>query len=114
MLLFFAGSSTVVTLSFVTSGSCFQNSVTLSARLWPRKKEREASPGSRRLMMLPCWKTWSEHYAAAVERLRAIDRLVTRLEAGNGSDADPVPTEFRALWDAFRVALQNEGADHVG
>ena len=48
------------------------------------------------------------------ERLHAIDRLVTRLEAGNETGADPIPAEFRTLWDAFRVALQNQGADHVG
>ena len=48
------------------------------------------------------------------ERLHAIDRLVTRLEAGKDTGADPVPAEFRTLWDAFRVVLQNQGADHAG
>ncbi|MYK30710.1 MAG: hypothetical protein F4051_03025 [Boseongicola sp. SB0670_bin_30] len=44
------------------------------------------------------------------ERLHAIDRLITRLEAGNETGADPVPAEFRTLWDAFRVALHEQGA----
>ena len=48
------------------------------------------------------------------ERLHAIDRLVTRLEAGNETGSDPIPAEFRTLWDTFRVALQDQGADHVG
>ena len=48
------------------------------------------------------------------ERLQAIDRLVTRLEAGNESGADPVPAEFRTLWEAFRVVLQEQGTDHAG
>ena len=48
------------------------------------------------------------------ERLHAIDRLVTRLEAGNEAGADPVPAEFRTLWDAFRVALHEQGADRAG
>ncbi|MCY4237450.1 MAG: phospholipase D family protein [Rhodospirillaceae bacterium] len=48
------------------------------------------------------------------ERLHAIDRLVTRLEAGNESGADPVPAEFRSLWEAFRAVLQEQGADHAG
>ncbi len=37
-------------------------------------------------------------------RLAAVERLITRLEAG-GTDSDPVPTEFRALWEAFRAAM---------
>ena len=48
------------------------------------------------------------------ERLHAIDRLVTRLEAGKESGADPVPAEFRKLWEVFRVALHEQGADHAG
>ena len=48
------------------------------------------------------------------ERLHAIDRLLTRLEAGNETGADPVPAEFRTLWEAFRVALHEQGADHAG
>ena len=48
------------------------------------------------------------------ERLHAIDRLVTRLEAGNETGADRVPAEFRTLWDAFRVALHEQGADRAG
>lgn len=48
------------------------------------------------------------------ERLRAIERLVTRLEAGSDTSADPIPADFRTLWDAFRIALQDQGIDHAG
>ncbi|MCY4451341.1 MAG: hypothetical protein OXC01_05285 [Immundisolibacterales bacterium] len=48
------------------------------------------------------------------EQLHAVDQLVTRLDAGSGSGADPVPAEFRVLWDAFRVALQDEDSGHDG
>ena len=46
------------------------------------------------------------------ERLHAIERLMTRLEAANGDGADPIPADFRTLWDAFRIALQDQGATH--
>lgn len=44
------------------------------------------------------------------ERLHAIERLMTRLEAG-GEDpvGNPIPPEFRTLWEAFRIALQDQG-----
>ncbi|MBD3573028.1 hypothetical protein EJ082_08635 [Brevundimonas diminuta] len=48
------------------------------------------------------------------ERLRAIERLMTRLEAGNDTGADPIPDDFRTLWDAFRIALQDQDAGHGG
>lgn len=48
------------------------------------------------------------------ERLHAIERLMTRLEAGNDTDADPIPSDFRTLWDAFRIALQDQGLSHGG
>lgn len=48
------------------------------------------------------------------ERLHAIERLMTRLEAGNDTGADPIPADFRALWEAFRIALQHQGPDHAG
>ena len=47
------------------------------------------------------------------ERLHAIERLMTRLEAGNETGADPIPADFRTLWDAFRLALKDQGADHA-
>ena len=40
----------------------------------------------------------------------AVERLITRLEAG-GAETDPVPTEFRALWQAFRAAMPTEVGD---
>jgi hypothetical protein len=46
--------------------------------------------------------------------LRAIERLITRLESGNDIGPDPIPADFRTLWDAFRVALQDQVGDHVG
>lgn len=48
------------------------------------------------------------------ERLHAIERLMTRLEAGNDTGADPIPSDFRTLWDAFRIALQDQGLSHDG
>ena len=48
------------------------------------------------------------------ERLHAIERLMTRLEAGNDTDADLIPADFRTLWDAFRIALEDQGADQAG
>ena len=40
------------------------------------------------------------------DQLRAIERLITRLEATGEGEADPVPAEFRALWETFRIALE--------
>lgn len=48
------------------------------------------------------------------ERLHAIERLMTRLEAGNDTGTDPIPSDFRTLWDAFRIALQDQGLIHGG
>ena len=45
------------------------------------------------------------------EQLHAIERLMTRLEAGNDTSTDPIPADFRTLWDAFRIALQDQGVD---
>lgn len=48
------------------------------------------------------------------DQLRAIERLIARLEANDGSDTDPIPAEFRALWNTFRIALATEDAPHGG
>lgn len=48
------------------------------------------------------------------ERLYAIERLMTRLESGNNTRLDPIPDDFRTLWEAFRIALQDQGDDHAG
>jgi hypothetical protein len=40
-------------------------------------------------------------------RLSAVERLISRLSA-EGVETDPVPAEFRALWDAFRTAMTPE------
>lgn len=42
-------------------------------------------------------------------RLIAVERLITRLTVEEG-ETDPVPAEFRALWEAFRVAMTPEAA----
>lgn len=49
------------------------------------------------------------------DQLRAIERLIARLEAGDGdgTDTDPIPTEFRALWNTFRIALATQDAAHA-
>lgn len=48
------------------------------------------------------------------ERLHAIERLMMRLDSGGDTGVDPIPDDFRTLWEAFRIALQDHGADHVG
>jgi hypothetical protein len=40
-------------------------------------------------------------------RLTAVERLISRL-AAEDSATDPVPAEFRALWEAFRSAMPEE------
>jgi hypothetical protein len=47
------------------------------------------------------------------DRLRAIERLITRLGTARVGDADPIPAEFRTLWDTFRIALQTQASAHV-
>jgi hypothetical protein len=47
------------------------------------------------------------------DQLRAIERLITRLEIVEPGDADPIPAEFRTLWETFRVALKAQGDAHV-
>lgn len=47
------------------------------------------------------------------DELRAVERLIERLETGDGDDADPVPAEFRALWNTFRIALAAQDAAHA-
>ena len=44
------------------------------------------------------------------DQLHAIERLIARMEAAGSGEADPIPAEFRALWDTFRIALATEGA----
>ncbi len=47
------------------------------------------------------------------DQLRAIERLITRLENVEAGEADPIPAEFRALWETFRVALEARERTHV-
>jgi hypothetical protein len=47
------------------------------------------------------------------ERLHTIERLITRLESSNHAGPDPIPDDFRILWDAFRIALRDLSATHV-
>ena len=47
------------------------------------------------------------------DQLRAIERLIARLETGDGDDTDPIPAEFRALWNTFRIALATQDAAHA-
>ena len=49
---------------------------------------------------------------AGDRRLVAVERLISRL-AADDVDTDPVPAEFRALWEAFRSAMTPPAA-HVG
>lgn len=47
------------------------------------------------------------------DQLRAIERLIARLETGDGDDTDPIPAEFRTLWNTFRIALATQDAGHA-
>jgi hypothetical protein len=47
------------------------------------------------------------------DQLRAIERLMAQLEVGNDTGIDPIPTDFRTLWNAFRIALQDQDANHA-
>jgi hypothetical protein len=46
-------------------------------------------------------------------RLHAIERLMSRLGAQGDGGSDPVPDEFRSLWESFRAALAEEEARHA-
>ena len=47
------------------------------------------------------------------DQLRAIERLITRLETIEPGEVDPIPAEFRTLWDTFRIALEAKGSAHA-
>lgn len=46
-------------------------------------------------------------------QLRAIERLIARLETGDGGDTDPIPAEFHSLWNTFRIALAAQDTAHA-
>jgi hypothetical protein len=48
------------------------------------------------------------------DQLPAIERLITRLEATGEGETDPVPVEFRTLWETFRIALAAREAARGG
>lgn len=48
------------------------------------------------------------------DQLRAIERLITRLEATQTGETDPVPAEFRTLWETFRISLEAREAARGG
>ena len=39
--------------------------------------------------------------------------VVQRIETGDGDDNDPIPAEFRAIWNTFRIALATQDAAHA-
>lgn len=43
------------------------------------------------------------------DQLRAIERLIARLDSAEAGATDPVPAEFRSLWNTFRIALEARG-----
>ncbi|WFU16454.1 phospholipase D family protein [Bradyrhizobium sp. CB3481] len=45
--------------------------------------------------------------------LRAIERLIIRLETVEPGEVDPIPAEFRTLWSTFRLALDAQGSAHA-
>jgi hypothetical protein len=52
-------------------------------------------------------------YCRGGNQLRAIERLITRLETVEPGQADPIPAEFRTLWNTFRLALEPQGSAHA-
>ncbi|SEL29004.1 phospholipase D family protein [Halomonas daqiaonensis] len=42
------------------------------------------------------------------EQLQAIERLISRLESTDADGPDPIPPDFRTLWETFRVVLQTQ------
>lgn len=44
------------------------------------------------------------------DRLHAIERLITRLESDDKTRPDPIPDDFRILWESFRIALKDKEA----
>lgn len=47
------------------------------------------------------------------DQLKAIERLVIRLESASDDVPDPVPEEFRTLWEAFRSAMNAREGENV-
>ncbi|MGO9957514.1 MAG: hypothetical protein ACLP50_16350 [Solirubrobacteraceae bacterium] len=47
-------------------------------------------------------------------QLQAIERLMARLEVDDAGGPDPIPAEFRVLWETFRIALKTKERAHVG
>lgn len=52
-------------------------------------------------------------YCRGGDQLRAIERLIVRLETVEAGDADPIPAEFRTLWETFRIALETRESARV-
>jgi hypothetical protein len=48
------------------------------------------------------------------DQLNAIERLITRLECTDSGGPDPIPAEFRALWETFRIVLKTKEHIHAG
>ncbi len=44
------------------------------------------------------------------DQLRAIERLIARLKSGDDDRTDPIPDEFRSLWETFRIARDAQPA----
>lgn len=47
------------------------------------------------------------------DQLRAIERLISRLETIETGETDPIPAEFRALWSTFKIALEAQRDVHA-
>lgn len=61
----------------------------------------------------PLFEEMVREFCRGGNRLRAIERLITRLE-GDASGPDPIPAEFRLLWETFRIALSSQEDLHAG
>ncbi len=47
------------------------------------------------------------------DQLRAIERLIDRLDSLDLDKSDPIPADFRALWHTFQIALKAQGSTHA-
>jgi hypothetical protein len=52
-------------------------------------------------------------FCSREDRLDAIERLVERLEEADAGSESPIPPDFHALWQTFRLALRTKSQGQV-
>ncbi len=61
----------------------------------------------------PLFEEMVRAFCRGERQLESIERLVTRLEVAEAGGPDPIPAEFRALWETFRIALKTRECTHA-